>query len=120
VARVLVVDDQQDVRFLWRIMLTREGHEIVEAVNGTEALAAITADPPDVVLLDGHLPDMAGLDVLASTKADDRLRAIPFIVLTGDPSMEDAARARGLPVNAFLIKPVKIQDLATAVRDALR
>lgn len=119
-ARVLVVDDQPDVRFLWRTMLARDGHEIVEAGNGTEALAAIAADPPDVVLLDGHLPDMAGLDVLASARADDRLRAIPFIVLTGDPTMEDAARIRGLSADAFLMKPVKLQDLATAIRDALR
>jgi CheY-like chemotaxis protein len=62
---------------------------------------------------------MAGLDVLASARADDRLRAIPFIVLTGDPSMEEAARTRGLSADAFLMKPVKVEDLATAVRAAL-
>jgi Response regulator receiver domain len=64
-ARVLVVDDQPDVRFLWRTMLARDGHQIVEVTSGADALTSIASDPPDVVLLDGHLPDIAGLDVLA-------------------------------------------------------
>lgn len=118
-ARVLVVDDQPDVRFLWRTMLSRDGHEVVEVANGMQALNTIVADPPDVVLLDGHLPDMAGLDVLAAARSDDRTSAIPFVVVSGDSTLENTARTRGLLVDAFLTKPVSIQDLARAIGDAL-
>ena len=119
VARVLVVDDQPDVRFLWRTMLSRDGHEVVEVSNGLQALSTIAVDPPDVVLLDGHLPDMAGLDVLAAARSDDRTSAIPFVVVSGDPMLEESARTRGLTVDAFLTKPVKVQDLARAIGDAI-
>jgi CheY-like chemotaxis protein len=119
VARVLVVDDQPDLRFLWRTMLAREGHEVVEVVNGAQALKTIAADPPDVVLLDGHLPDIAGLDVLAFTRAESATRAIPFVIVSGDPSLEDTARKRGLSPDAFLLKPVRAETLSNAIRDVL-
>lgn len=118
-ARVLVVDDQADMRFLWRTMLARLGHDVVEAVNGGQALKAMAADPPDVVLLDGHLPDIPGLDVLACAREENATRAIPFVIVSGDPSLEETARKRGLTPNAFLVKPVRGEALATAIRDVL-
>jgi CheY-like chemotaxis protein len=117
VARVLVVDDQPDVRFLWRTMLARDGHQIVEVTSGADALTTIANDPPDVVLLDGHLPDIAGLDVLA--RARELPTAIPFVIVSGDPAIQDAARVRGLTLAAFLLKPVKGDALSNAIRDAL-
>lgn len=118
-ARVLVVDDQPDLRFLWRTMLARDGHEVVEAVDGAEALKTMAADPPDVVLLDGHLPDIAGLDVLACAREEHTTRAIPFVIVSGDPLLEEAARDRGLTPDAFLLKPVRAEALSTAIRDVL-
>ncbi len=118
-ARVLVVDDQPDLRFLWRTMLARDGHDVVEAVDGAEALKAMAADPPDVVLLDGHLPDIAGLDVLACAREEQATRAIPFVIVSGDPLLEEAARDRGLTPDAFLLKPVRAEALSTAIRDVL-
>ena len=116
-ARVLVVDDQPDLRFLWRTMLARDGHEVVEVSSGAEALTTIASDPPDVVLLDGHLPDIAGLDVLARVR--ELHGAIPFVIVSGDPSLQDTARKRGLIPEAFLLKPVKGNALSNAIRDAL-
>lgn len=116
-ARVLVVDDQPDVRFLWRTMLRRDGHEVAEATSGTDALDAIAADAPDVVLLDGHLPDVAGLDVLA--RAREMQIPSAFIIVSGDGLLEETARQRGLVPDAFLLKPVRGDALANAIRDVL-
>ena len=118
-ARVLVVDDQPDVRFLWRTMLARDGHEVVEALDGAQALKTMASDPPDVVLLDGHLPDIGGLDVLACAREDEATRAIPFVIVSGDPGLESMARERGITPDAFLVKPVRAEALSRAISDAL-
>lgn len=81
-------------------------------------MTTIAADPPDVVLLDGHLPDIAGLDVLASAREGDS--TIPFVIVSGDATLEDAARKRGIVPDAFLLKPVRAETLWNAIRDVLR
>jgi DNA-binding response OmpR family regulator len=90
--RVLVVDDDEDVRGMVQLGLKYEGYRVETAADGRSALAAIAAAPPDVLFLDLNLPDMSGLELLG--RLDAASRNMRVIVLTGQPL--DAEQRRGL------------------------
>ncbi len=83
---ILVVDDDADIRLLLRLELSAEGHRITEAADGAQALAAIEADRPDLVLLDIMMPVMDGWGVL---DAVDHAHAPPIVVITALASSGD-------------------------------
>jgi DNA-binding response OmpR family regulator len=114
--RVLVVEDEADLRFLWRTILEGAGFEVFEAVDGGNALTSARRETPDVILLDGHLPDISGWDVLDVLNADASLNSIPVLMVTGDTS--DEARDRSGTVR-YLTKPLTVEQLVSAVREAL-
>ena len=79
-SRILVVDDHEDIRLLLRLELSADGHQIVEAANGEEALVAIDAGPVDLVLLDIMMPVLDGWEVLRRRAAEP---GPPIVVITG-------------------------------------
>jgi CheY-like chemotaxis protein len=81
--RVLVADDNADVRQLWRAYLTVTGYDVSAATNGAEAIARALEDAPDVILMDFSMPGMDGADAARALKADPRTAAIPVVGLTG-------------------------------------
>jgi len=118
-ARILVVDDEPDLRTLANLALTQAGHDVVEASSGQEALALIDAAMPDLVLLDLLMPKQGGLEVLRILRSRPATAALPVIVLTG---MDDESTTRaGFEFGAtdFLTKPFSIPQLAARVRACL-
>jgi len=118
-ARILVVDDEPDLRTLANLALTQAGHVVVEASSGQEALALIDAAMPDLVLLDLLMPKQGGLEVLRILRSKPATAALPVIVLTG---MDDESTTRaGFEFGAtdFLTKPFSIPQLAARVRACL-
>ncbi len=111
-ARVLVVDDDEDIVELVRFVLESAGYAVVTAGDGRQALAAVTAAMPDLILLDMKMPIMDGKQFAAELRRrhDD---AAPIIVLT---AAEDA-RKRALEIGAigWLAKPFELPDLLRAV-----
>jgi two-component system phosphate regulon response regulator PhoB len=106
----LVVDDNEDLRDLFRWVLECGGFTVITAANGEEALACLRAAPQTrLVLLDLALPDMTGLELVGILKSDSRLAEIPVLLVSGTPR----ARVDGLPM---LLKPVGPEDLLAAVR----
>lgn len=92
--RVLVVDDQADLRLLLRMQLEVDGHDVVgEAPDGQSALLAAEQLAPDAVVLDRELPDGSGLDLIAALRAAQP--GLRVVVVSGDPSGEQAALAAG-------------------------
>lgn len=79
-SRILVVDDHEDIRLLLRIELSADGHQISEAADGEQALAALASDPPDLMLLDIMMPVLDGWEVLRRLDGQD---APPVVVITG-------------------------------------
>jgi DNA-binding response OmpR family regulator len=118
-ARVLVVDDEDDIRALVRLNLEQDGHEVVSAASGPEALELIASDIPDVIVLDVMMPDLDGWEVLARIKADGVMSAIPVVMLTA--RTDDMDRLRGGIEGAihYLTKPFSIATLRSTVREAL-
>src|SRR5690606_639622 len=117
---VLVVDDDAAVRRLLRRVLCGRGFDVIEAANGAAALAAVSEQPVDVVLLDSVLPDRVGLDVLDTLRSDPATATLPVILLTG--RAPPAERVQGLEAGAsdYLVKPVDLNELVARVRAQLR
>jgi PAS domain S-box-containing protein len=119
-ARILIVDDERHNRQLLEVMLTPEGYQLLTAASGEEALAIVSQQPPDLILLDLMMPDMDGYQVTARIKGNVASRNIPVILVTALDDRE--ARMRGLREGAedFLTKPVDRAELCVRVRNLLR
>ena len=105
-AKILVVDDEEDiVRVVVKIMESR-GHTVATAKDGAEALERVTADPPDVVILDLNLPKMDGYEVCRRIKGSDDTRHIPVVMMTAAyVRVEDADRGTSLGADEYVVKP---------------
>jgi CheY-like chemotaxis protein len=114
-AKILVVDDDADIRSSLRELLQLEGYEIVEADNGSAALKALRSTSGiDLILLDFLMPQMNGLAFLEERSRDEALNAIPVLAMTA--TNKDVSAYRVLDV---LQKPVDIDRLLAAVERAL-
>ena len=115
--RVLVAEDDDDLRTFLQDSLRAEGMVVETAADGAGALLAVGSDPPDIVLLDLDLPDLDGLDVLSAVR---RRGNLPVIVLTGRRLEED--RITGLESGAddYMLKPFSTRELVARIRTVLR
>jgi class 3 adenylate cyclase/CheY-like chemotaxis protein len=119
-AKILVVDDTpQNVKLL-ADLLAAKGYRVVTAASGTEALARVEDERPDLVLLDVVMPGMSGYEVCQRIRADAKNGILPVVMVTAlDPSAE---RIKGLDAGAddFLSKPINLAELLARVRSLLR
>jgi DNA-binding response OmpR family regulator len=115
-ARILVVDDHpQIVRLLQRVLET-DGHEILTAGDGEEALRMIRQEQPALVLLDVMLPKLDGYQVLSEMKADPTVQQIPVIMLTGMDQDTQVARGLQLGADCYLSKPFRPAEVSSLAR----
>jgi putative two-component system response regulator len=119
-SRVLVVDDTESVRSLFRKLLATDGHDVVSAADGAAALEAVQRHRPDVVLLDVDMPTMDGLEVCRRLKADPGTRLTPVVMVTGQTDLYDRLRGIEAGADEFLSKPVHPQELRVRVRSLSR
>lgn len=119
-ARLLVVDDNDNNRDLVRRLLEREGYGVSCAGNGAEALERVRTDPPDLILLDVMMPVMNGIDACRRLKDDPETRLTPVVIMTALGDVED--RVRGIEAGAddFLTKPVNRGELLARIQTSLR
>jgi CheY-like chemotaxis protein len=116
VAKILIVDDDGDLRTLLGLCFLRRGHNIVVASNGAEGLACVAAHKPDLLLTDLNMPVLDGLGLLHRLRANGQ-RNLPVIVLTARSDQRAAAAAAG--ADAFLVKPVSLRELAEVAEQLL-
>ena len=113
---VLIVEDDPELRALYRAMLQMEGFAAVGVEDGFDALRHIEVDPPDALVLDLGLPRLGGRDVYRELAGRMEMRGIPIVIVTGEPiddlDPKDFA--------CILRKPIDPQSLISAVRDCLR
>jgi DNA-binding response OmpR family regulator len=116
---VLVVDDELPIRLLCRVNLEAHGIQVVEAVDGVDALAAAESEQPDLILLGVMMPRMIGWKVPTLLEENPRTRAIPFVFLTARARAVD--RLRGLELGAvdYLTKPFDPTELPLYVERLL-
>lgn len=103
--RVLVVDDERLNRSILRAALGKEGHDVVEAADGREALDRLAEGGADVVLLDIVMPVMDGYETLAAIKADPDLAHVPVIIISGVDQVDSVVRCIEMGATDYLTKP---------------
>jgi len=120
-ATILVVDDEPDIRLLTKMNLERDGHTIVTAMDGEEALDSVRDVAPDLIVLDVMMPNVDGWDVLERLKSaiDKPTIEIPVILLTALESPIDRVKGGIEGAVQYLTKPMDIEALRTAVSEAL-
>jgi two-component system cell cycle response regulator DivK len=117
--RILVVEDQADNRRILRDMLGNAGYELIEAESGEEALIAVEAQRPDLILMDIQLPVMDGYEATRRIKANPTLKAVPIIAVTSYALSGDEGKARAAGCNAYVTKPFSPRALLAKVREFL-
>ena len=120
-ARVLLVDDNPVNRHVVRLFMAQLAPQIVEAVNGEEALARLSEQSFDIVLLDIHMPVMDGKEAIKRIRASDQpWKVIPVIALTADAMSGDRERYIGMGMSDYISKPIDARELATKYVSLLR
>ena len=119
VPRILVCDNEDVLRDLVRASLGNNGHNLVEARDGDEALALARDTKPDLVLLDMMMPGRSGLDVLAELRADPELAETRVVMLTARTQAADREAAAEAGADRFLTKPFSPLQLKALVEDML-
>ncbi len=119
-ARVFVVDDSERTNDVLVSLLELEGHHVVPYLDPIEALAAIKADPPDLVLLDVMMPGMTGMQVLEQVRAHGPTVEMPVIMLTALSETQDMVRGLDLGANDYLVKPAQYEVLVARVNTQLK
>ncbi len=120
-AIVLYVEDNPANAMLMRSIVARRERVVLrEASTGADALDMAFADCPDVVLLDLHLPDMRGEEVLVALRADPRTSGVPVVVISADAANDVRTRLAGLGADAFLPKPVDIAAVLSWIDEPLQ
>jgi DNA-binding response OmpR family regulator len=113
---VLVVEDSDVLRALMSRVFQREGFDVLSASTGPGGVEAAVTNRPDIVVLDVGLPDMNGLEVCRQLKSNAATAALPIVLVTGRDHVEDRRAGFRAGADAFLVKPVRIDDLVNAVR----
>ncbi len=114
---ILIVDDDQELRRLYRTILEREGYTVDEASNGAEALKYLMSYTPDVLVMDMLMPMLGGESVMKRIQQMPSLAAMRIVILTAYPRFRESAQF--LQADQFLVKPIKPNDLVQAIRVTL-
>ena len=118
--RILIVEDQADLRKLVTLTLGATRYELLEAADAAQALEAVRGAPPDLVLLDVMLPGgMDGLEVCRRIKADARLDGTIVVMMTASDQAEQRARIRAAGADRYVAKPFSPRELRALVESLL-
>lgn len=113
--RVLIVDDEPDIRLLIRINLVAAGYEVLEVGSGREAIDFIEGEEPDIVLLDLRLPELDGWEVLEHLKERGVIERVPVVAISAHASPMTKERAREVGFRSYVSKPFTPQELLEVV-----
>ena len=116
-ARILVIDDEPQIRRFLRISLNAYGYEVIEAVRGEDGIAKCATESPDLVILDLGLPDLDGQEVIARIREWSR---VPIIVLSVRAAEDEKVAALDRGADDYVTKPFGIHELLARVRASLR
>ena len=117
--RILIVEDQEDLRAILRDFLKASGYETVEAVDGGEGVDRARADRPDLILMDIQLPVLDGYEATRQIKADPSLKATPVIAVSSFAMKGDEEKARASGCDGYVTKPYSPVKLLRVIRGFL-
>ncbi len=119
-ARIVVVEDEADIRETLALALGREGHQAEAYRDGAEALLGFRQRVPDLVLLDWMLPGLSGIDLLRILRNDARFAKVAVVMLTARGTEVDIVAALGQGADDYVVKPFRTRELLARVKAVLR
>jgi two-component system phosphate regulon response regulator PhoB len=119
-ARILVIEDEEDLQEVLSYNLRQAGHEVTVVGTGQEGLARVPAEAPELVLLDLMLPDMSGTDVCRALKSDPTTRHLPVVMLTAKGEEIDRVVGFELGADDYVVKPYSMRELTLRLQAILR
>jgi len=117
--RILVVDDQEDLRGVLRDLLTGSGYTIIEATNGAAGVAKAKSDRPDLILMDIQMPVIDGYEATRRIKVDPDLNPIPIVAVSSFAMKGDEEKARAAGCDHYVTKPYSPMQLLRLIRGFL-
>jgi two-component system cell cycle response regulator DivK len=117
--RILVVEDQEDLRGVLRDLLTGSGYIVIEAADGQSGVATAKTQRPDLILMDIQMPVIDGYEATRQIKADPALQTTPIIAVSSFAMKGDEEKARAAGCDHYVTKPYSPMQLLRLVRDLL-
>jgi CheY-like chemotaxis protein len=117
--RIMIVDDEQDIRTYLSTLFEDQGFQTVQARDGEEAMKIIETEPPDLITLDVSMPEKSGVKFFREIKTNDRWKHIPVIIVTGvseDFKSFISSRHQIPPPEGFIPKPISAEDITDLAR----
>lgn len=115
----MIVDDSPSIRQVVKMNLVNAGHQVVEGVDGADALQKLKTQKVDLIISDVNMPNMDGLTFARKVKEMSETRFIPIIMLTTESQEDKKMEGMSLGVKAWLVKPFKPEQLVSAVSKLL-
>ncbi len=119
-AKVLLVDDNENERFLWREIVTGFGYEVRALSSGRQALEFLRGHLPDLILLDLKMPELSGLEVCRRIRNHPRLRTVPVIMLTSSDDLGDKLKGFENGVDDYITKEMDLQEIEKRIEAVLK
>ena len=119
-AKILIVDDEQDIADLVSYNLEKEGYATIKAYDGGDVLKTVKTQKPDLVILDLMLPHMNGLDICRAIRANPETVNLPIIMLTAKADEVDKIIGLEIGADDYMTKPFSVKELIARVRTVLR
>ncbi len=113
---LLLVEDNEDNRIIYSTVLRHLGYEVVEALDGKQAISLARSVLPDLILMDISIPEMDGWEATRILRADPATQAIPIVALTAHALADDRERATAMGFTSYLAKPVEPRAVAAEVK----
>ena len=117
--KILIADDEPNILISLEFLMRREGHQVLLARDGQEALETIQREKPALVLLDVMMPKKSGFEVCQAVRADEALAGVKILMLTAKGRDTDVAQGLGVGADGYMTKPFSTKDLAARVREML-
>jgi sigma-B regulation protein RsbU (phosphoserine phosphatase) len=118
--KILVVEDEEDTRYILDRLLTKNNYEVKTAINGEEALKSLSDFTPKVIIADWTMPRIDGIELCNIIKKNDNYKSIYYILLTARASLKDRITGLDIGADEFLVKPVENQELLARIRSGVR
>jgi DNA-binding response OmpR family regulator len=119
VARIVIADDDADIRELVVFKLRHGGHDVIPVADGAAAVEACASQRPDLVILDVMMPGMSGLDAARALREDESLAGLPIIMLTARAQESDIEQGFEAGADDYVVKPFSPRELASRVEAVL-
>ncbi len=117
--RIMTVDDSASMRHMVGFTLKQHGYEIVEAVNGMDALKKLAKERIDMLITDINMPDLDGINLVRKVRDNPSYRFIPIIILTTEFQMEKKQEGKAAGATGWIIKPFRPDQLVSVVRKVM-